>query len=1353
MKHTLISQLERRVLMFGLAAVLALAGAWVWTGDAVAADCGCTSTGPFEDPDSAALRLTSSRYTVQQSLTGNLISLTVRRGSTTVYSEPGLPITAKYGFSPDGDRLVVFYTSGNLGSLLTVDLYDLSGSSARQVWSAAVTTQNARLRFSPHGRYLLFAHLVSPSMTTLEVVDADATTLPVVHQSSFAFAIPPGDVDDSFGTNTWGFSPDSDDRTFVYAYTSGQASVMWNVVNLASRTLVKSQQIFAISAFWQFSPCGDVIALVEQTSQTFLDVSAYKTSTGSPVGSQSGVPFGPASLATSATHHVLTVNGDAQNLAPNTAVGSCGGPAPTPALVSVSATPNPVTGGTAATGKVVLSASAPSGGLTYALQSLNTSAATVPSAVTVPQGATSATFAIATLAVTSTQSATIKATRGIEAKQTTLTVNAGSGGPAPPRPVASVTASPTSVLGGASSTGTVALTGLTGATTVTLSSSNPSVASVSGSVLVPSGAASGLFTIATATVTSPANVTITAAAGGTSASVTVSVTPTPVSGASAVVADPGCRAIALPPNDDGSSNAVSLPFAANFYGRTYTFLYVNNNGNVTFDRPMSTYTPFRITATTPPIIAPFLADVDTRALGSEVVRYSAGAITFNGRPAFCVDWVKVGYYSVHADKLNSFQLILVDRGDVNPGDFDIVFNYDRLLWETGDASGGSNGFGGMAAGAGFSSGTGNPSQFFELVGSLASGALLDSNASTGLTRTSRNSTTLGRHIFEVRNGSAPAGGLLTGLVTDNASPAAALAGAPVQVVRSPDGIVVFSTLTNALGRFTASGLPEGDYVVTAYAPAGSSLARGRAGPVHVSPGSTVTQDVVLRVPTPPPPGTTISPSSTGGGGIPTVYYGNPLTLTTTGCLGGAATFQVVYGGTTIASGPMAEGPAGTYTGAIPPLRPNTGYALVSIAIDCPGPTPDETVSFDMYIDPSGLVRDLGGSPIEGAVVTLYRADTAAGPFVPVPDGSFAMSPANRSNPMLSDATGHFGWDAIAGYYRVRAEKEGCTSAAGAAFVETDVLVVPPPVTDVDLRLDCPSAEQTDTVAPATSASVAPTANGNGWRSEPISIHLSASDDTGGSGVAAIVYALSGDSTGLDVVDGDHADVTLLDEGVTRLTYFAVDRAGNVEDGRTLDLKLDMTTPGIVFGPPSPVPNLAGWNNGNVTFAFAGQDAVSGVESTTPTSPLVVGGEGRALTAEVTVVDRAGNQATFRSPAVDVDRTAPTLTCSANPATLWPPNHKLIPVALSVLLADALSGPSAWALVSASSSEADKGLGDGDTACDIQGFEPGQANVAGRVRAERAGGGPGRTYTFTYSGRDAAGNTATCGPEVRVPHEQ
>jgi len=87
---------------------------------------------------------------------------------------------------------------------------------------------------------------------------------------------------------------------------------------------------------------------------------------------------------------------------------------------------------------------------------------------------------------------------------------------------------------------------------------------------------------------------------------------------------------------------------------------------------------------------------------------------------------------------------------------------------------------------------------------------------------------------------------------------------------------------------------------------------------------------------------------------------------------------------------------------------------------------------------------------------LYYFDPESGEFIPVPDGDAAMSPVNRTNPDLTDSNGHFGWDVIAGFYKVRAEKPGCIGAFTPLelFVETDILALPQQFTDLDLRLDC-----------------------------------------------------------------------------------------------------------------------------------------------------------------------------------------------------------------------------------------------------------------------------------------------------------
>jgi hypothetical protein len=225
--------------------------------------------------------------------------------------------------------------------------------------------------------------------------------------------------------------------------------------------------------------------------------------------------------------------------------------------------------------------------------------------------------------------------------------------------------------------------------------------------------------------------------------------------AAAVRTDAGFTATSLAANDDGSTGLINTGISFNFFGVSGPNLYVNNNGNVTFNSPLSTFTPFGLLTATNPIIAPFFADVDTRNPASNLVKY--GTSTVDGHAAFGVNWVDVGYFSNAADKLNSFQLVLIDRSDIAPGDFDFEFNYDQIEWETGGASGGSGGLGGSSARVGWTNGGATD---FELGGSGVNGAFLD-GGSNSLIRNSLNSNVDGRYVFQVRNGvviNTPEGG-------------------------------------------------------------------------------------------------------------------------------------------------------------------------------------------------------------------------------------------------------------------------------------------------------------------------------------------------------------------------------------------------------------------------------------------------------------------------------------------------------------------------------------------------------------------------------------------------------------------
>jgi hypothetical protein len=202
--------------------------------------------------------------------------------------------------------------------------------------------------------------------------------------------------------------------------------------------------------------------------------------------------------------------------------------------------------------------------------------------------------------------------------------------------------------------------------------------------------------------------------------------------------------------DDCYTSAVALGFNANYFGTTFNQTFVSNNGYVTFDQGQGDYTPTGLTAdyVGAPIIAAFFSDVDTRADQGGTVTYGNG--TYAGNSAFGVTWDQVGYYNTQADKLNTFQLILVDRNATGNGNFDIYFNYDQVQWETGDFDGGTDGLGGISASAGFANGTGLAGTYSQLAGSLVNGALLDGGVNSLVANS--NNGVAGQYYFQVRNG-------------------------------------------------------------------------------------------------------------------------------------------------------------------------------------------------------------------------------------------------------------------------------------------------------------------------------------------------------------------------------------------------------------------------------------------------------------------------------------------------------------------------------------------------------------------------------------------------------------------------
>jgi trimeric autotransporter adhesin len=202
---------------------------------------------------------------------------------------------------------------------------------------------------------------------------------------------------------------------------------------------------------------------------------------------------------------------------------------PPPVLADVVVDPTSVVGGSSAIGTVMLSAPQ-SGSTTVALSTpAPTSVARMPASVTIPAGATSASFTVITFPVTSQFNMNIFADLpGNPGQQALLLITPGGSAAA-----SSMAIAPTGLVGGSGATGSITLSAAapSGGAVVTLSKalSNGGAgtvpATIPASVTVPAGQRTASFAIGTSAVTSTTNVRISGVFGGATAAADVTVFP------------------------------------------------------------------------------------------------------------------------------------------------------------------------------------------------------------------------------------------------------------------------------------------------------------------------------------------------------------------------------------------------------------------------------------------------------------------------------------------------------------------------------------------------------------------------------------------------------------------------------------------------------------------------------------------------------------------------------------------------------------------------------------------------------------------------------------------------------------
>jgi hypothetical protein len=136
---------------------------------------------------------------------------------------------------------------------------------------------------------------------------------------------------------------------------------------------------------------------------------------------------------------------------------------------------------------------------------------------------------------------------------------------------------------------------------------------------------------------------------------------------------------------------------------------------------------------------------------------------------------------------------------------------------------------------------------------------------------------------------------------------------------------------------------------------------------------------------------------------------------------------------------------------------------------------------------------------------------------------------------------------------------------------------------------------------------------------------------------------------------------------------------------------------------------------------------------------------------ISVSDGVDVPVTCTATVTIVDTIPPTiLSASLTPAVLWPPNHKLNTVQVSVIATDLCNGTATCRIKSIQSSQGALVKGSGKTSPDAQIT----GALTAKVRAERSGKEKsGRTYTIVVECSDPSGNAATTNLVVFVPHDQ
>jgi hypothetical protein len=330
------------------------------------------------------------------------------------------------------------------------------------------------------GALISFSVFASADIGTLTVVGVDVLVgvPPVLTLNVDANVIAITDI----GTHPFSLN------AYVGSTNGPETSVVLNIGNFVAGGTYAVSQPNGANPTLQMGGSGPGTPIVVGTA-TLLGIGLNVATTGLTVT----VPT-TAAPGTYTGHVIYSLNlGSGTSPGPVSVAYTYTVPVPATTISTLNIGPNPVVATIGSTGTITLTSPAPTGGWTVNLQSFS-SYIVVPASLQVPAGATTATFPITTNQPPATFVGTITASATASAHSATLTVYGNY--------ITGLTLSPTSVLGGVGSTGTVKLylPGNSGGWKVNLSTQFGSV-KVPSSVTVPTGATTASFAITTTATT------------------------------------------------------------------------------------------------------------------------------------------------------------------------------------------------------------------------------------------------------------------------------------------------------------------------------------------------------------------------------------------------------------------------------------------------------------------------------------------------------------------------------------------------------------------------------------------------------------------------------------------------------------------------------------------------------------------------------------------------------------------------------------------------------------------------------------------------------------------------------------